>query len=118
MAFDPNFVERRTAVFAADGTVKTVATRGFGSIPLDIPFGCPPEFAAMIVAAANGDTSLIQRSYEAHPERRQTEYRSQRTSVPERHAARGRNTVLKAFALRDEAKVCGRRRALLNALLD
>jgi hypothetical protein len=72
MTFDPALVERHTCVVSPDGTVRTKASRGFGELPpLDIPIGCPPEFAAMIRAAANGDTSLIERSYWEHPERRQ-----------------------------------------------
>jgi hypothetical protein len=72
MTFDPALVERRVCVVRADGTVDTKAARGFSDLPpILIPFGCPIEFHEMIRAAVNGDTSLIERSYWEHPERRQ-----------------------------------------------
>lgn len=111
-------VERRT--YFNNGT--TVAQVGFRSTKPEqyIPFGCPSEFAAMIVAAIQGNTEPIKRSFEMHPERRIETRSAIHLSTVRRPSRRGfLSTYGKWADQRAVARMMQERRvALLNAVMD
>jgi hypothetical protein len=133
MTFDPKRVERRTTTVDADGNVTLIAATGFSSTPSDdLPFGIPEEFRSMVLAARNGDTSLIATSYWTHPERRQENVplpQVEKRSVQHRNTERrfgpratvkrsGHATFLKVLDLKDDATLMQRRKALLDFILE